>query len=50
MENQNIDWKLKWRDDYLAWVCGFANAGGGVLEIGRDDNGVMVGIEDKERY
>ena len=46
MENQNIEWKSSWRDEYLEWVCGFANAQGGLLEIGRDDNGVIVGLTD----
>lgn len=25
-ELQNIEFKESWRDDYLKWVCGFANA------------------------
>ena len=25
-EGQNIEWKKSWHDDYLKWVCGFANA------------------------
>jgi len=48
LENQNIEWKQKWRDEYLAWVCGFANAQGGVLEIGRDDSGTVIGLDDVE--
>jgi ATP-dependent DNA helicase RecG len=28
-ENQNIEWKESWRDEYLKWICGFANAQGG---------------------
>ena len=43
-ETQNVEWKRSWRDEYLAWICGFANAQGGVLEIGKDDNGEIVGI------
>lgn len=43
-ENQNTEWKQSWRDEYLKWICGFANADGGVLEIGRDDEGNIVGI------
>lgn len=39
MENQNIEWKESWRDDYYKWICGFANAQGGSLLIGKDDNG-----------
>lgn len=30
-EAQTIEWKQSWRDEYLKWVYGFANAEGGVL-------------------
>ena len=43
-ESQHTEWKGSWRDDYLRWVCGFANAEGGVLVIGRDDRGKAVGL------
>jgi ATP-dependent DNA helicase RecG len=49
MENQNREWKESWRDEYLQWVCGFANAQGGVLEIGRDDKGSVVGLTGAEK-
>ena len=29
LENQNIEWKSKWRDEYLEWICAFANTDGG---------------------
>lgn len=32
-ESQQVEWKSSWRDDYLRWICGFANAEGGVLEL-----------------
>ena len=48
-ESQQIEWKESWRDDYLRWICGFANAEGGVLVIGRDDKGRVVGIADASR-
>jgi ATP-dependent DNA helicase RecG len=48
-EDQQVEWKSSWRDDYLRWICGFANAEGGVLVIGRDDRGVAVGVEDASR-
>ena len=38
-ERQNIEWKEMWKDDYLAWICGFANAQGGKLYIGMTDSG-----------
>jgi ATP-dependent DNA helicase RecG len=49
MENQNIEWKATWRDDYLKWICGFANSNGGVIDIGRNDNGNVIGITDAVR-
>ena len=27
-ESQNIEWKETWNDEYLKWICGFANAQG----------------------
>jgi ATP-dependent DNA helicase RecG len=48
-ENQRIEWKSNWRDEHLQWVCGFANAEGGVLEIGKDDRGQVVGIENARK-
>ena len=24
LEVPNIEWKEIWKDDYLAWICGFA--------------------------
>ena len=30
-ENQNIEYKQSWRDEYLKWICGFANASGGIM-------------------
>lgn len=49
-ENQNIEWKESWRDEYLKWICGFANAQGGKIYIGMDDNGVVIGVSDSKRY
>jgi len=49
IENQQLEWKETWRDEYLKWICAFANAQGGVLEIGRDDNGHVVGLRDSDR-
>jgi ATP-dependent DNA helicase RecG len=49
METQNIEWKESWRDEYLKWICGFANAQGGCLEIGRNDKGALVGLINAKR-
>ncbi len=48
-EQQNIEWKESWRDEYLKWICGFANAKGGKLIIGKDDKGNIVGIQNYKR-
>lgn len=48
-ETQQMEFKEFWRDDYLKWICGFANADGGVLQIGRNDQGEAVGIPDTEK-
>lgn len=48
-EQQNIEYKQSWHDDYLKWVCGFANAQGGAIFIGKDDNGKVVGISDYKK-
>ena len=44
IENQHIEFKASWRDEYLKWVCGFANSKGGKLFIGINDNGEVTGI------
>jgi ATP-dependent DNA helicase RecG len=48
-EQQNIEYKQSWHDDYLKWICGFANAQGGVIFIGKDDNGKVVDISDYKK-
>lgn len=47
-EKQNIEWKASWRDEWLKWICGFANAHGGTLIIGKDDHGTTVGVNNHE--
>lgn len=48
-ERQNIEWKEIWKDDYLAWICGFANAQGGKLYIGMNDSGEVVGVKNAKK-
>lgn len=43
-ESQNIEYKESWRDEYIKWICGFANAQGGVIYIGKNDEGKAVGV------
>lgn len=48
-EHQTIEWKESWHDEYLEWICGYANAYGGTLFIGKDDNGKVVGIQKSKK-
>ena len=43
-ENQNTEYKRIWNDDYLKWVCGFANAQDGKTYIGISDDISDVGV------
>lgn len=49
MESQNIEYKKIWKDDYLKWICGFANAQGGVIFIGIDDAGNVCDLKDAKK-
>lgn len=46
-ENQVIEWKESWQDKYLEWICGYANAQGGILYIGINDDGDVLGLDPK---
>lgn len=48
-ESQNIEYKESWRDEYLKWICGFANAQGGTIYIGIDDAGIVKGIDNSKK-
>ena len=48
-EQQEIEWKESWRDEYLKWLCGYANAHGGTLFIGKDDDGNVVGVQGSKK-
>jgi len=48
-ENQNIEWKEKWKDEYLKWICGFANANGGKIIIGKNDEGEIIGLNNAKK-
>lgn len=47
-EHQTIEWKESWHDEYLKWICGYANAYGGILYIGKDDDGNVIGINNSK--
>ena len=45
-EQQNIEYKSSWHEEYLDWICGFANAQGGKIYIGKNDCGNVIGVAD----
>ena len=45
-ESQNVEFKESWQDEYLKWICAFANTEGGSLFIGVDDKGNVCGVKD----
>ena len=48
-ECQNVEYKETWHDEYLKWICGFANAQGGFLYIGINDNHEIIGINNSRK-
>ena len=48
-ESQNIEWKETWKDEYLKWICGFANANGGKIFIGKNDKGEIIGLKNSKK-
>ena len=48
-ETQVIEFKEAWRDEYIKWICGFANAQGGILYIGKRDDGSVCGVSNSKK-
>lgn len=48
-ESQNTEWKESWHQDYFKWICGFANAQGGTLFIGKNDNGKVQHLPNAKK-
>ena len=44
-ENQNIEYKEIWKDEYLKALVAFANSEGGKLILGINDNKEIVGLK-----
>lgn len=47
--NQNIEYKNEWKDEYLALICGFANARGGMLYIRAEGKSPAEAMKDRVR-
>lgn len=48
-ECQNVEFKRIWKDEYLKWICGFANAQDAVMYLGVDDDHKVCGLNDCKR-
>ncbi|MEM7536237.1 MAG: ATP-binding protein [Chloroflexota bacterium] len=48
-EDQHHEWKRLWHDDHLKWIAAFANAQGGTLVIGRNDQGEAIGVPNAKK-
>ncbi|HOV83680.1 MAG TPA: putative DNA binding domain-containing protein [Paludibacteraceae bacterium] len=48
IENHNIEFKKSWHDEYLKTVAAFANTDGGIIYIGCNDKGEVIGLEKSE--
>ena len=48
-ECQDVEFKRIWKDEYLKWICGFANAQGAVMYFGVDDDREVYGLKDSKR-
>ncbi|MDQ0363290.1 ATP-binding protein [Breznakia pachnodae] len=48
-EKHNVEFKEKWRDDFLKTIAAFANTDGGVLYIGKTDNGKVIGVINSKK-
>ena len=45
-EDQHTEFKRLWKDEYIQYISGFANAQGGILYIGIDDDGNVCGVNN----
>ncbi len=45
-ESEISEWKSSWHDEYMKWISAFAYTHGGILYIGVNDDGYVVGLKD----
>ena len=48
-EKHIIEYKRIWDDEWLQWICGFANADGGTIYIGISNSGNVVGVQNPQK-
>jgi ATP-dependent DNA helicase RecG len=49
MESETEEWKETWRKEYLDAICAFANYEGGLMIIGKRDNGEIIGVSNPQK-
>jgi len=49
IENEDLEFKQSWRDEYLRDVCAFANTKGRIPKVGLNDKGDVVGVPNAKR-
>ncbi len=49
-EKHIIEYKKIWKDDWLEWICGMANADGGTIYIGISDDEEVVGVSNPKKW
>ena len=48
-ESQHLDFKQSWQDDHLKTLCAFSNTEGGTIQLGKDDEGLPVPLDDTKK-
>ena len=46
-ETQTVEFKQSWHDEYLKWICGFANAQGGKWTGCMDNDRITACVADE---
>ncbi|MEK6480916.1 ATP-binding protein [Catalinimonas sp. 4WD22] len=49
LESQHLDYKQSWQDEHLKTLCAFANAEGGEIHLGKDDQGKITPLEQPKK-
>ncbi len=49
-ENKYLEFKLKYSSTVLKAICAFANDHDGSIQLGIDDEGQVIGLEDLPGY
>jgi ATP-dependent DNA helicase RecG len=49
LESHNLDYKQSWQDEHIKTLCAFANSEGGMIQLGKDDHGHIVALENPKK-